>query len=77
MGVSLFDRRIISIFAPSKAMKEHGRKKYPSFDEEENTSMVCEPAAECVSALADEMPFEFKYPQGYDGFHTEDADELL
>lgn len=52
-------------------------KKYPSFDEEENTSMVCEPAAECVSALADEMPFEFKYPQGYDGFHTEDADELL
>ena len=51
-------------------------KKYPSFEEEENTGMACEPAAGCVSALTDEMPFEFKYPQGYDGFHTEDADEF-
>ena len=51
-------------------------KKYPKFEEEENTGMVSEPAAGCVSVLTDDTPFEFKYPQGYDGFHTEDADEF-
>ena len=50
-------------------------KRYPILDEEESVDIVSEPEANCSARVA--MPVvEFKYPDGYDGFYTEDPAEF-
>ena len=51
-------------------------KRHPILDEEEYVGRACEPAA-VEYASKDAAPIvEFKYPDGYDGFYTEDPAEF-
>lgn len=50
-------------------------KRYPILDEEEGVGMVSEPAAAYSAKVAVPVA-EFKYPDGYDGFYTEDPAEF-
>lgn len=50
-------------------------KRYPKIDEEENARMVSEPAVGYSARVAAPI-VEFKYPEGYDGFYTEDPNEF-
>ena len=50
-------------------------KRYPILDEEEGMDMVSEPVAAYSAKVAVPVA-EFKYPDGYDGFYTEDPAEL-
>ena len=50
-------------------------KRYPILDEEESTGMVSEPAVG-YSAKVDAPAVELKFPDGYDGFCTDDPAEF-
>ena len=50
-------------------------KRYPILDEEECVGMVSEPAVS-YSAKTAVPVVEFKHPDGYDGFYTEDPAEF-
>ena len=50
-------------------------KKYPILDEEESVAVDCEPVVG-YSAKAAAPVVEFKYPDRYDGFYTEDPAEF-
>ena len=50
-------------------------KRYPILDEEESVGMASEPAVGYSEKVA--VPVvDFKYPDGYDGFYTEDPAEF-
>ncbi len=50
-------------------------KRYPILDEEENVGMASEPTVGC-SVRAAAPVVNFKYPDGYDGFYTDDPAEF-
>ncbi len=58
-----------------KAQSTVDDTRYPILDEEESVDMASEPSVDYSTKIA--VPVvEFKYPDGYDGFYTEDPDEF-
>ena len=51
-------------------------KRYPILDEEEYVGRVGEPAARYATQEAVAPIVDIKYPDGYDGFYTDDPAEF-
>lgn len=57
-------------------IKDMDEKKYPILEEEDGVGMANEPAVGCVSAIANDTSLHYDFPNNYNGFYTEDADEF-